>query len=128
MADPAAAVAGTRRHDAGCASLLWAILILFALFYLVPLFVMLVTSLKTWRRSAAGNLLALPHGADASSLGQGLVRGLRRRRVHRASAGSSSTRSRWSIPAVADLDHARRAQRLRADQWRFKGANLDLRR
>ena len=95
MADP---IRRRRRHRAaraGCASLLWAILILFALFYLAPLYVMIATSLKSVDEIRTGNLLALPHGPELRRLGQGLVVGLRRRRVHRASAGSSSTRSRW---------------------------------
>jgi glucose/mannose transport system permease protein len=59
MADPSAAVAGT----AGTSwprVLLWAILILFALFYLAPLYVMIATSLKSVEEIRAGNLLALP--------------------------------------------------------------------
>ena len=38
--------------------LLWAILILFALFYLAPLYVMIATSLKSVEEIRAGNLLA----------------------------------------------------------------------
>ena len=41
-------------------TLLWAILILFALFYLAPLYVMIATSLKSVEEIRAGNLLALP--------------------------------------------------------------------
>ena len=40
--------------------MLWAILLLFALFYLLPLYVMLATSLKSVEEIRAGNLLALP--------------------------------------------------------------------
>jgi glucose/mannose transport system permease protein len=59
MADPTAAVAG----DSGQSwlrALLWAILLLFALFYLAPLYVMLATSLKSVEEIRTGNLLALP--------------------------------------------------------------------
>ena len=40
--------------------LVYAALILFALYYLMPLFVMVVTSLKSLDEIRAGNLLALP--------------------------------------------------------------------
>ena len=59
MADPAAAVAGTG-GTSWLRVLLWVILILFALFYLAPLYVMIATSLKSAEEIRAGNLLALP--------------------------------------------------------------------
>ena len=40
---------------------LWAALVLFAAFFLTPLYVMLTTSLKSMDEVRAGNLLALPH-------------------------------------------------------------------
>ena len=59
MADPSAAVAGTE-GTSWLRILLWAILILFALFYLAPLYVMVATSLKSVEEIRTGNLLALP--------------------------------------------------------------------
>ena len=59
MADPSAAVAGAERTS-WLRVLLWAILILFALFYLAPLYVMIATSLKSVEEIRAGNLLAFP--------------------------------------------------------------------
>jgi glucose/mannose transport system permease protein len=59
MADPSAAVAGSSSQTPW-RILLWAILILFALFYLAPLYVMIATSLKSVEEIRAGNLLALP--------------------------------------------------------------------
>ena len=59
MADPSAAVAGSSSQTL-LRILLWAILILFALFYLAPLYVMIATSLKSVEEIRAGNLLALP--------------------------------------------------------------------
>jgi glucose/mannose transport system permease protein len=59
MADPAAAVAGDSGQN-WLRALLWAILILFALFYLAPLYVMIATSLKSVEEIRAGNLLAFP--------------------------------------------------------------------
>jgi glucose/mannose transport system permease protein len=40
---------------------LWALLLLFALFFLVPMYVMVTTSLKDMAEVRDGNLLALPH-------------------------------------------------------------------
>ena len=59
MADPTAAVAGTG-GTSWLRVLLWVILILFALFYLAPLYVMIATSLKSAEEIRSGNLLALP--------------------------------------------------------------------
>ena len=41
--------------------LLWGMLLLFAMFFLTPLYVMLTTSLKDMTEVRAGNLLSLPH-------------------------------------------------------------------
>ena len=59
MADPAAAVAGSE-GTSWLRVLLWVILLLFALFYLAPLYVMIATSLKSVEEIRAGNLLAFP--------------------------------------------------------------------
>jgi len=50
--------------------LLWAMLIGFATLFLAPLYVMVVTSLKSMDEVRAGTLLALPHALDASSWGK----------------------------------------------------------
>lgn len=59
MADPNAAVAGSSSQTPW-RILLWVVLILFALFYLAPLYVMIATSLKSVDEIRTGNLLALP--------------------------------------------------------------------
>lgn len=59
MADPSAAIAGSE-GTSWLHVLLWVILILFALFYLAPLYVMVATSLKSVEEIRTGNLLALP--------------------------------------------------------------------
>src|SRR3954465_4393937 len=59
MADSTAAVAGTGGTN-WLRVLLWVILILFALFYLAPLYVMIATSLKSAEEIRSGNLLSLP--------------------------------------------------------------------
>jgi glucose/mannose transport system permease protein len=59
MADPSAAIAGSE-GTSWLRVLLWVILILFALFYLAPLYVMVATSLKSVEEIRTGNLLALP--------------------------------------------------------------------
>jgi glucose/mannose transport system permease protein len=59
MADPSASIAGSE-GTSWLRVLLWVILILFALFYLAPLYVMVATSLKSVEEIRTGNLLALP--------------------------------------------------------------------
>ena len=49
--------------------LVYSLLVLFALYYLMPLFVMLTTSLKTLDEIRAGNLLSLPRAASPSRPG-----------------------------------------------------------
>ena len=125
MADPSAAVAGTG-GTSWLRVLLWAILILFAFFYLAPLYVMIATSLKSVEEIRTGNLLALPSGSDLRCLGQGLVVGLRGRGVHRdrpllLQLGEDGH------PGRAALDHDRRAQRLRPDQMDVPRGQCDLR-
>ncbi|MBX3621468.1 MAG: carbohydrate ABC transporter permease [Rhizobacter sp.] len=46
---------------------IWSVLLLFAAFFLVPLYVMLATSLKDMAQVRDGSLLALPHGLDFSA-------------------------------------------------------------
>ena len=48
-------------------------LLLFALFFLTPMYVMLTTSLKDMAQIREGNLLSLPNLAQHRRLGQGLV-------------------------------------------------------
>src|SRR5687768_11649745 len=59
MASSNTAIAGTEGR-ASLKVVLYLILIFFALFYLSPLYVMLVTSLKSVDEIRQGNLLALP--------------------------------------------------------------------
>ena len=90
-------------------------LILFAVYYLLPLFVMLVNSLKPLDEIRQGNMLALPQRMDdrawltAWSTAQIGVQptGLRPYFLNSIL---------MVVPAVAHLDAARRAQRLCADQ------------
>ena len=64
--------------------LVYALLMLFALYYLMPLFVMVTTSLKTLDEIRGGNLLALPTANHVRGLGQGLGE-----RLHRASIATA---------------------------------------
>ncbi len=59
------------------------LLVLLALYYLMPLFVMLTTSVKTLDEIRGGNLLSLPAEHHLRSLGEGLVERLHRRRLQR---------------------------------------------
>ena len=62
---------------------IYGLLALFALFYLMPLFVMLVTSFKTMDEIQNGNMLALPQAADLRAVAEGLGRDLRRPHLRR---------------------------------------------
>ena len=62
---------------------IYSLLGFFALVYLIPLFVMLVTSFKTMDEIQNGNMLALPQRADLRSLASGLGRDLRRADLRR---------------------------------------------
>ena len=120
MADPSRRDRRLVAARPGCAALLWAILLLFALFYLAPLYVMLATSLKSVEEIRAGNLLALPQAPSLDAWVKAWSPGLRRRRLHRhrpllLQLGQDGG------PGGGDLDHHRRAQRLRADQMDVQG-------
>ena len=60
-------------------ALIYAVLILFAVYYLLPLYVMLVNSLKPLDEIRQGNMLALPQHLDHRALAQRLVDGADRR-------------------------------------------------
>ena len=105
---------------------LWSVLLLFALFFLTPMYVMLTTSLKDMAQIREGNLLSLP-----------------------TSPGFDAWAKAWStactgvdcgglkpffmnsvlmvIPAVLRLQRDRRRQRLRAQQVALQGQRADLR-
>ena len=106
-----------RRPAPACsrAPSIYALLILFAVYYLLPLYVMLVNSLKPLDEIRQGNMLALPRPwtiepwLSAWSTAQIGVQptGLKPYFLNSIL---------MVVPAVAHLDDARRAQRLRADQ------------
>ncbi|MEY2873124.1 MAG: hypothetical protein RLZZ373_495, partial [Pseudomonadota bacterium] len=50
--------------------ILWSLLGLFAVFFLLPLYVMLATSLKDMSEIRGGNLLSLPAGLDFTAWGK----------------------------------------------------------
>ena len=84
-------------------------------YYLLPLYVMLVDLVQDAGRDPQRQHAGAAARTRRSSLGEGLGHGLRRRHC------DGIKRFFWNsikmvVPAVADLDAARRAQRLRADQ------------
>ncbi len=91
------------------------VLILFAVYYLLPLYVMLVNSLKPLDEIRQGNMLALPAAVHDRALAQRLVDGADRRAADRAQAVFHQLGADGRAGG-GDLDHARRAQRLRAHQ------------
>ena len=60
------AVTGTEGRPA-LRVLLYLVLLLFALFYLGPLYVMIVTSLKSVDEIRQGNMMALPHAPSLAA-------------------------------------------------------------
>ena len=122
MADPTAAVAG----DSGQSwlrALLWAILILFALFYLAPLYVMLATSLKSVEEIRTGNLLSLPQdpsfAAWAKAWSSACV-GVECTGIGRFFFNSV----KMVIPAVAISTLIGALNGYVLTKWSFKGANV----
>ena len=121
----AAAIAGSARRQTCAARIVHlCVLLLFALFYLLPLYVMVVNSLKTARRDPRRQ-----HDGAAAALD---ARAVVQRLVDRRRSASSRTGLKPLFPQLdddggaggSDFDHARRAQRLCADQLAFRGATL----
>ncbi|TDQ67112.1 glucose/mannose transport system permease protein [Maritalea mobilis] len=102
---------------------LYTLLILFALYYLMPLFVMVVTSLKSLDEIRTGSLLSLPREIDFSSWGKAWSS---------ACTGIQCEGLRpyfWnsvllSIPAVAISTLLGAINGYVLAQWRFKGSNI----
>jgi glucose/mannose transport system permease protein len=122
MAEPRAAVAGASSQSAARA-LLWAILILFALFYLAPLYVMIATSLKDAGEIRQGNLLALPQAPSFAAWAKAWSS---------ACVGIECTgigRFFWNsvkmvVPAVAISTIVGALNGYVLTKWTFKGANV----
>ena len=122
MADPSAAVAGSSGQTPW-RILLWAILLLFALFYLAPLYVMIATSLKSVEEIRAGNLLALPQDPSFAAWAKAWSS---------ACVGVECTgigRFFWNsvkmvIPAVAISTLIGALNGYVLTKWTFKGANI----
>jgi glucose/mannose transport system permease protein len=122
MADPAAAVAGDSGQN-WLRALLWTILILFALFYLAPLYVMIATSLKSVEEIRAGNLLAFPQDPSLAAWAKAWSS---------ACVGVECTgigRFFWNsvkmvIPAVAISTLIGALNGYVLTKWTFRGANV----
>jgi glucose/mannose transport system permease protein len=104
-------------------ALLWAILILFALFYLAPLYVMVATSLKDVEEIRQGNLLALPQDPSLAAWAKAWSS---------ACVGVDCTgigRFFWNsvsmvVPAVAISTILGALNGYVLTKWTFKGANV----
>ena len=102
---------------------LYLILVLFALFYLMPLFVMLTTSLKSLEEIRTGSLLSLPRDITFAPWAEAWST---------ACAGTQCEGLRpffWNsvlmaVPAVAISTVVGALNGYVFAQWRFKGANL----
>ena len=67
------------RASAATRIVIYGLLIFFALVYLLPLVVMVMTSLKPLDEVTGGNMFALPHALTFDALGESLGQRLRRR-------------------------------------------------
>jgi glucose/mannose transport system permease protein len=122
MADASATVAGSPSMTPW-RILLWVILLLFALFYLAPLYVMIATSLKSVDEIRAGNLLALPQDPSLAAWAKAWSA---------ACVGVECTgigRFFWNsvkmvIPAVAISTLIGALNGYVLTKWTFKGANI----
>jgi glucose/mannose transport system permease protein len=122
MASASVAVTGAGSHPAFRIGL-YLILLFFALFYLSPLYVMIVTSLKSVEEIRQGNLLALP---DAPSLAawakawSSACVGVECTGIGRFFLNSV----RMVIPAVAISTIIGALNGYALTKWKFKGADL----
>ena len=124
MADPAQSLlAAPRARQVALRWLLFAILGLFALFYLMPLFVMVTTSLKSLEEIRAGSLVALPGRVTLEAWGTAWSS---------ACSGIQCEGLRpyfWNsvvmaVPAVAISTLLGAVNGYVIAQWKFRGANL----
>ncbi len=124
MTDPARGLPAA--PPAGQAALRWllfAILGLFALFYLMPLFVMIATSLKSLEEIRAGSLVALPARVTFEAWGtawSSACTGIQCEGLRPYFWNSVSL----SVPAVAISTLLGAVNGYVIAQWRFRGANL----
>ena len=124
MADPVQGLlAAPRARQVALRWLLFAILGLFALFYLMPLFVMITTSLKSLEEIRAGSLVALPDRVTFEAWGTAWSS---------ACSGIQCEGLRpyfWNsvvmaVPAVAISTLLGAVNGYVIAQWKFRGANL----
>jgi len=102
---------------------LYAMLILFALYYLMPLFVMLVTSLKSLDEIRTGSLLGLPRDVDFSAWGKawsGACTGVQCEGLRPYFWNSVLI----AVPAVLISTFLGAMNGYVISQWHFKGSNM----
>ena len=92
--------------------------------YLLPLYVMLVNSLKPLDEIQAGNMMALPQAVDARALGQRLVDGADRRRAAPGSGRIFLNSIMMVVPAVAISTVLGALNGYVLTKWRFRGDTL----
>lgn len=102
---------------------LYGLLALFVLYYLAPLFVMLVTSFKTLREIHAGNIIGLPQHWTlkpwADAWGSACI-GLTCKGIH----GYFLNSVKMVIPAVAISTMVGAVNGYALTKWRFRGADV----
>jgi glucose/mannose transport system permease protein len=103
--------------------MLYGTLIVVALYYLLPLYVMVVTSLKGMPEIRLGNIFCAAGGNHFRALGEGLGGGLHRAELRRAEPrflefGKITVPSVFLSIAIASVNGYALAN------WRFKGADV----
>ena len=101
-----------------------ALLFVAAIFYLLPLYVMVVTSLKGMPEIRMGNIFAPPMEITLRALGQGLGDGLHRPLLRRPQASASGTRCKITVPSVIVSIAIASVNGYALAIWRFKGADI----
>lgn len=102
---------------------LYALLVVFALYYLMPLFVMIVTSLKSLDEIRTGSLLGLPRDVDFSAWGtawSGACTGIQCEGLQPYFWNSVLI----AVPAVLISTILGAFNGYVISQWRFKGSNI----
>ncbi len=101
----------------------YAFLVISALFFLLPLWIMVVTSLKPMEEIRLGNIVALPGEPHLRGLDQGLVVGLHRPRMQRHQRRVLELRAD-PVPSVILSIALGAVNGYALSFWRVKGANV----
>ena len=104
--------------------MLYGILIVMCLYYILPLWVMVMTSLKGMPEIRLGNIFAPPVEITFRALGQGLGRSLHRPELRRPSRAVSGIRCIITMPSVILSIAVASVNGYALVNWKFKGSDV----